>query len=1447
MPQNNRDDFTKNTVLQIAKRAGFLCSFPSCRAPTVGATSDGESEINIGTAAHICAAAPGGPRYDEKMSQEERSSAKNGIHMCRDHGTAIDSKDPKFTVELLREWKKQAEKESWQRVLRNKTMRRPTGIIDAQLLSRVQHASKADLNVFKKTAKWPSTSVALTLEVNEIDEPMTTDALAMAVISLDDLILVAPPGMGKTTTLFQIAEGILSSGSGTPMMVPLGDWATEGIAILDSILKRPAFKGVSEEDIRKAATIPGVVLFLDGWNELDDEAKKSVRVQVTKLKAELPELSLIVSTRRQVLDVPFVGKHIDLMPLSEEQQMQIAVAIRGDIGRKFVDQAWRTAGLRELMTIPLYLTALLSLPENSPFPTTKEEVLRHFVAAQEMEVSRAEALRAIAQGFQQNYLESLAIFATRTANTAIGDTNARRLISETDALLINDGQITNKSQPNQVLDVLVSNHVLMRAGDIPGYSFQHQQFQEWYASHLIERRIITEIDDPKECEALKAEVLNLPVWEEAILFAVERLAHGTAHQRSACGKAIIAAFEVDPILAAEMIYRSTEDVWVQVADSIQNLVTKWHEPGKSDRAFRFMLMSGRSEFFDKVWPLIIDEDDQISLNALRNCRRFRTSVLGKDAEKKIKTLSQKARKVLLYEIASRSDMDGLDLVSAIAKNDPDPEVQAFVVDALAFRHANRHIAYVLQQANDKTFDLIASKGLADKVDDELVNKGIIAARKRLMKEKTAYDRLRVILYAHDKKDYSKELTDIISTMEIKQRQDAAVQLIYELQTLNLRAVSDGLLNRVLAGRTLFYGADDILASAGLTLESDTLLKLVLSETSGHDDHAEAAASVLGPQSVGLMIDALYDLVPRLMDENGRYNKAINERFQVMMTRINHVPAASLVAAVQARSAKADTEKIVLLATLLSRDFNEGTDRSRAFNEENLTVIRTLVEDWGIRTLSSGNAERNQVAKIAVLASCAPSVNLLPILKRMLDDNLQRYRVFRKEAEAAGWQQGNAVNEARSPCTYEYRRAFLAIDAPETAELMKKYLTDPHFGELAAHILSSQWMSANEPLPNKRLLSGTDFSQVREKRAVLTANPNATSSEAEAIFKAIETLTVVDATDDQKYHASMLAITAVRLPHGQRQETIKKLIALTPRRVRCKLLTNLILSGAEVDSSLVTDGIAETFEAAKKDKWMLSQNDGYELREWLRLLPFTTNPKAILDVLENLPDTLLQPHLLEGLLNGLSETPSESGEEVLFKLAEKNPHFYQSYEWGASALKLSTASSARRLVDLVANGVLPDNTRDHHNWSRGIGLLISEFPEVRSYVYDMLKSRLAKPPLAVLTEAVSENPDIEGLLLLVNIADKQKTPAFIFRAIENVITEHVPLEGWGGAYDIVPRPVTELRQKLLAMVKEGGPTDIAAHCLHIIDTIRDEYGQPASEPRHPDLACGKQWPIMTPVQ
>jgi hypothetical protein len=669
MPRNsNRDEFSRPTKRAIERQARSHCSNPACRRLTNAATSDGAGEINIGVASHICAAAPGGPRYDASMAPEQRGSAENGIWLCQDHAHTVDAPDSKFTVQELREWKRLTDEDSWRSIMENVPygpgMRSPTP--DA-LRDRLRAAATADMAVFRQMERWPRTAVALTLKVDHVDEALSTQALANAVTTLDDLILVAAPGMGKTTTVFQIAEGVLAIGNGTPLIVPLGDWATEGDALLASILKRGAFAGISEADFRAVAAKPGVVLLLDGWNELDVAARERARVQVTNLKAELPELGLVISTRRQALDIPFTGTHVALLPLNDTQQMEIARAMRGDVGVRLIDQAWRTSGVRELVTIPLYLTALLSLPDGAPFPTTEEEVLRRFVAAHEQEARRATALREATGGFQQDYLISLAAFATTTANTSITDANARRSVSKTTHILVNDGQITITVQPDTLLNTLVSNHALVRSGDVLGYSFQHQQFQEWYASHDVERLMAQAVSDAASRDRLKTEVLNQRQWEEAILFAVERSARGNAAMKAACSEAILAAFEIDPILAAEMIFRATDDVWSPISATIPSLVGKWHAPGKVDRAVRFMVTSGRPEFGDLLWPLIANPDQQVHLNVLRAAARFRPSVLGREAPKRIAALPPEIRKNVVHEIASYGGMDGLDLATAIMR------------------------------------------------------------------------------------------------------------------------------------------------------------------------------------------------------------------------------------------------------------------------------------------------------------------------------------------------------------------------------------------------------------------------------------------------------------------------------------------------------------------------------------------------------------------------------------------------------------------------------------------------------------------------------------------------------------------------------------------------------------------------------------------------------------
>lgn len=108
-----RDDFTIPTIRSLAERVGYRCSNPNCRVETVGAKGGCDLKAaKIGVAAHITAAAPGGPRYDANLTKEQRRHASNGIWLCQTCSVLIDRDDINHTVESIKRWKNHAELDS---------------------------------------------------------------------------------------------------------------------------------------------------------------------------------------------------------------------------------------------------------------------------------------------------------------------------------------------------------------------------------------------------------------------------------------------------------------------------------------------------------------------------------------------------------------------------------------------------------------------------------------------------------------------------------------------------------------------------------------------------------------------------------------------------------------------------------------------------------------------------------------------------------------------------------------------------------------------------------------------------------------------------------------------------------------------------------------------------------------------------------------------------------------------------------------------------------------------------------------------------------------------------------------------------------------------------------------------------------------------------------------
>src|SRR5664280_2004750 len=102
-----RDEFPAVVKYALAQRVGTECS--RCAAVTAGPHEDPIKATNIGAAAHISAAAAGGPRYNSRLTVQERKSIGNAIWLCQNCAKLIDNDPTQFTEGVLLKLKRDAE------------------------------------------------------------------------------------------------------------------------------------------------------------------------------------------------------------------------------------------------------------------------------------------------------------------------------------------------------------------------------------------------------------------------------------------------------------------------------------------------------------------------------------------------------------------------------------------------------------------------------------------------------------------------------------------------------------------------------------------------------------------------------------------------------------------------------------------------------------------------------------------------------------------------------------------------------------------------------------------------------------------------------------------------------------------------------------------------------------------------------------------------------------------------------------------------------------------------------------------------------------------------------------------------------------------------------------------------------------------------------------------
>ena len=137
--------------------------------------------------------------------------------------------------------------------------------------ARLRAAAARDLDAFVTALKSPVNAISLGLRLIESERVTSFEAagLAAAIGTFNEIVLVAQPGTGKTTTLLQVVRSITINDSFIAAFIPLSEWSAQSQTLLQSIVRRTAFAGEREEHLKLLAGAGRLVLCMDGWNELD--------------------------------------------------------------------------------------------------------------------------------------------------------------------------------------------------------------------------------------------------------------------------------------------------------------------------------------------------------------------------------------------------------------------------------------------------------------------------------------------------------------------------------------------------------------------------------------------------------------------------------------------------------------------------------------------------------------------------------------------------------------------------------------------------------------------------------------------------------------------------------------------------------------------------------------------------------------------------------------------------------------------------------------------------------------------------------------------------------------------------------------------------------------------------------------------------------------------------
>lgn len=1300
------------------------------------------------------------------------------------------------------------------------------------------------------------------LEINDLERMLTHGCR---------IILEAPAGRGKTTTLIQLAN-LSSENSRISFIIDLPAWLLSGEDILDHIAKLPPFRSatIDANALAKLYDSEHITFLLNGWNEISDAYSDKAMAMLQHLERSFPSAGIIVATRAHHLIPPLPGAlKVQLLSLNRKQRTEYLRSNLGDRGDTLRSKLDNDPVLDQLTRTPLILAKVVDIfAAGLSIPETKMGVLEAVIKLNEEATEHKNHLQLPPlTGQAHAYLRNLAIQMLAKEQVVISQEEARPIMKATSTDLQNIGQISTTPDPQSIINALCAHHIL-EWQDQPFITlrFEHQQFQEYFAAMKLKRELLA-LARNKTDEKISAFIkkyVNQPVWEEPLQMVAQEIGDQKAgnikEDLTKAGTLLVEmALNIDPIFAADLARLCGEAVWEKVGDILSKRLRAWYKSSNPDHrecALAGMMASGSPDFNNIILPMLTSQDQQVRLSVYREWDEFHLSTLGPDWKSVVKRWEEKARIDFVRETTKNRWIP--EIIEEFAIKDSSMEVRVACMEWLSWGGSPEDVNSIFERMAEITFEQAIVRMSPEEIPLAARSRALKVYQKVYTQTADAIARLRNLLSQEKlgNADIEDELKAQLSSLEQSKMRNVGEFIIKPsldiIKKSDATWVSHWIAERIIDGSLWHDHWKDLITTVPADLIDQWLKKL-----SSENLRYKSTSNVIVVLASGMDKTHAEKIFQKLCDlkrtigttckkENGD-NYEIQRQLREMFRALPPNVAVGGLANRLKRSFDGDEFKVVvdLLSTDGKQEDNFREELDKSLREDLLAYLKSGLDF----VLKSDDRDGGLIADVAVALSRIGTPDDAKCLHQLIQADIKRLK-----SNLDARKKGTPVT-ITSWCPYHIR-ALVRLDPDGAEQKILELLHEPVYeNESAATLVRLAKEDRSEPPFGGYRQGYANIWNARAGQDVMQFNKTRRANFVSAIRDKISSQLREANSDKDKlpYSVRDFAESLAILDSRGSADLIFEVLSLLGEHddwPKITALENLLYGGA----ILPTDTIFSLFETTLQYLRRHGSNDDRErlLSRFLCVLPFVDDPtRGVEKIKEIISEFRLPWHVQRDILPAVGYSRCPEAVKLLRELVGPNGEHINDMEesWINAVAAIDTPEARNLLLSFVDPEIKefqndPKVERVDILASR-LAELANKDPKIEKRLYQLCDSCLTPGQRAILAEVVLRMNTEESVIAGLNLIDDTVNPPIpypIFRKIEALFVEHRPYKASPSTYTLVPRSSNIIRKKLLEMYTSDARRKNATYALlGKIEALRLDYGKPSSEPRHPDLESGIQWP------